>query len=302
MSFTDIEQHVLSSFRDGVFPPEPTGDERSDWTAFGLSVALQAARLLRSSGPNVDTAEVDLKSDGSPVTALDRKVEEMVRAALESFHPETPVIGEEGGGELPADGPAVAIDPVDGTWAYVSGTGTAATTIAVFADGRPFLGVVANPATGEVSYAEHGGDARLIQVAVFGGHDSAHLLPLGGADSSKILVNVQPSLTARGPIGALYEAWNQGRIQYVRSPGGSPAWALLEAAKGRFTYLNMWWDRPAEPFDLAAAALLVRAAGGEVVGLDGAPIDAVRHAGPFIAGIQPSARSTVLEIVRGAAG
>ena len=274
-------------------------DDRSNWVSFGLSVALQAGRLLRSHGPNVDVKEVDLKGDGSPVTQLDHRVEDMVREALAAFHPETAVIGEEGGGELPASGPAVAIDPVDGTWAYVSGTGTAATTLAVFEDGVPFLGVIANPTTGEVAYAAGGEDARLIQLAVFGEADTAYTLPLGGTDPLKILVNVQPNLKAQPAISALYDAWDRHDIQYVRSPGGSPVWAMLEVAKGRFCYINLWSDRPAAPFDLAAGVLLVRAAGGEVVGLDGEPIDSVRHAGPFVAGIQPAARSTLLEIVRG---
>ena len=274
-------------------------DDRSNWVSFGLSVALQAGRLLRSHGPNVDVKEVDLKGDGSPVTQLDHRVEDMVREALTVFHPETAIIGEEGGGELPADGLAVAIDPVDGTWAYVSGSGTAATTLAVFEDGVPFLGVIANPTTGEVAYAAGGEDARLIQLAVFGEADTAYTLPLGGADPLKILVNVQPNLKAQPAISALYDAWDRHDIQYVRSPGGSPVWAMLEVAKGRFCYINLWSDRPAAPFDLAAGVLLVRAAGGEVVGLDGEPIDSVRHAGPFVAGIQPAARSTLLEIVRG---
>jgi fructose-1,6-bisphosphatase/inositol monophosphatase family enzyme len=299
MDLTPLERSALESFRRMDFPPQPTGDERADWTSFGLAVALQAARLLRSSGPKVDVEEVDLKSDGSPVTELDREVEAMVRAALATFHPETAVVGEEGGGELPATGPAVAIDPVDGTWAYVSGTGTAATTLAVFKDEVPFLGVVANPTTGEVAYAVSGEGARLIQLAVFGEADTAYRLPLGGADPSKVLVNVQPSLKAQLTINALYEAWGQRRVQSVRSPGGSPAWALLEAAKGRFSYINLWSNRPAEAYDLAAGVLLVRAAGGEVVGLDGEPIDPVRHAGPFVAGTQPDSRMRLLEIVRG---
>ena len=275
-------------------------DDRSNWVSFGLSVALQAGRLLRSHGPNVDVREVDLKGDGSPVTELDHRVEDMVREALAAFHPETAIIGEEGGGELPADGLAVAIDPVDGTWAYVSGTGTAATTLAVFEDGVPFLGVVANPTTGEVAYAVGGEDVRLIQLAIFGEPDTTYQLPLGGADPSKILVNVQPSLKAQPAIRALYNAWDRRRIQYVRSPGGSPVWALLEVAKGRFSYINLWSDRPAQAYDLAAGVLLVRAAGGEVVGLDGEPIDSVRHAGPFVATMQPAARSTLLDILVGA--
>jgi len=301
MTLTALEKSVLSSFRDRRFPPQPTGDDRADWVTFGLAVALEAARLLRKNGPSVDIGEVDLKGDGSPVTELDRQVEEMACKALAAFRPETAVVGEEGGGELPIDGPAVAIDPVDGTWAYISGTGTAATTLAVFTDEVPFLGVIANPTTGEIAYAERGGEGRLIQVAVFGEPDAAHRLPLGGADPEKILVNVQPSRVARSTVDALYREWNERRINSVRSPGGSPAWALLEAAKGRFSYVNLWSKRPSEAYDLAAGVLLVRAAGGEVVGLDGEPIDPVRHAGPFVAGIHADARSTLLEIIRDAA-
>lgn len=300
MSLNQIEESALDSFRRGEFPPQRTEEYRSNWVFFGLSVALQAIGLLRSHGPNVDVKEVDLKGDGSPVTELDHRVEELVREALAVFHPKTAIIGEEGGGELPVAGPAVAIDPVDGTWAYVSGTGTSATTLAVFQDGVPFLGVVANPTTCEIAYAVDGEKARLIQLAIVAGSDTAYELPLGGADPSKILVNVQPNNDAQPVINALYDAWNRRSIQYVRSPGGSPAWALLEVAKGRFSYVNLWSNRPAEAYDLAAGVLLVRAAGGEVVGLDGNPIDMVRHAGPFVAGVQPAGRSTLLEIMRGA--
>jgi fructose-1,6-bisphosphatase/inositol monophosphatase family enzyme len=300
MSLTQLEASALESFRRGEFPPLPIGDERSDWIQVGLAIALYAARLLRSSGPTVDVSEIDLKSDGSPVTELDHQIEENVRAALADFHPEAVIVGEEGGGELPSKGIAVAIDPVDGTWAHISGTGTAATTLAVFTDGKPFLGVVSNPTTGEVAYAVDGGDARLIRLAMLGEADAGCHLPIAGADPSKILVNIQPSLAAQPVVSALHEAWSRKEIQYARSPGGSPVWAMLEAAKGRFCYVNAWSDRPAEAFDLAAGVLLVRAAGGEVVGLDGEPIDAVRHAGPFVAGVHSAARSSVLEILRSA--
>jgi fructose-1,6-bisphosphatase/inositol monophosphatase family enzyme len=302
MTLNTAEISALACFREGKFPKKATAIERDDWITFGLSVALEAARLLRDQGPNVDTSDVDLKVDGSPVTELDRRVEEMVRAALYEFHPGTAIIGEEGGGELPPNGPAVAIDPVDGTWAYVSGTGTAATTLAVFENASVRLGVIANPTTGEIAYADRDGEARLVQLGVFGEADRAYSLPTAGADPTKVLVNVQPSSAAGPVIGALYEAWGERRIQALRSSGGSPAWALLETAKGRYVYVNMWSKRPAAPYDLAAGVLMVRAAGGEVVGLDGQPVDLVRHAGPFVAGIAPAARAAVLEIVRAAAG
>jgi fructose-1,6-bisphosphatase/inositol monophosphatase family enzyme len=84
----------------------------------------------------------------------------------------------------------------------------------------------------------------------------------------------------------------------VRSPGGSPAWALLEAAKGSFVYVNLWSNRPAAAFDLAAACLLVRGSGGDVVDLDGKPINSVSHAGPFVAAVDADSRRIVTSFVR----
>ena len=89
---------------------------------------------------------------------------------------------------------------------------------------------------------------------------------------------------------------SQGRVQMVRSPGGSPSWALLEAAKGKFVYVNLWSEPPTAPYDLAAGVLLVRGAGGEVTDFRGEPVDAMRHEGPFVAAVEQRARRTVLEI------
>jgi fructose-1,6-bisphosphatase/inositol monophosphatase family enzyme len=84
----------------------------------------------------------------------------------------------------------------------------------------------------------------------------------------------------------------------VRSPGGSPSWSLLEAARGRFTYVNLWSSRPAEAYDLVAGVMLVRGAGGDVIDLEGRSINALDHGGPFIAGVDGGARQKAAEITR----
>lgn len=57
----------------------------------------------------------------------------------------------------------------------------------------------------------------------------------------------------------------------ARMPGDFPAFALIEAAKGSFNYVNLWPMRPTEFYDLSAGIMLIRGAGGEVVDLDGLP-------------------------------
>jgi len=291
-----LERKAIEAFRETRTALRPDREDDA-WTIFGLTMALQAGRLLRAESFAASDGPADRKSDGSPVTDVERKVEAMVFASLQAHGLEATTLGEESGGVLPDSGMAVAVDPVDGTWAYLSDSGTSATTIAVFRDGRPFLGVVASHARAEIGYALDGGAARLIRLSCYGEPDTAVELPYARLEATPILVNVHPARGASPVIDSLFSAWEAGRVSMVRSPGGSPAWALLEAAKGRFTYLNLWSDSPSAPWDLAAGALLVRAAGGIVAGLDGVPIDAVRHAGPFVAGIDAESIRIVSSIV-----
>jgi fructose-1,6-bisphosphatase/inositol monophosphatase family enzyme len=69
----------------------------------------------------------------------------------------------------------------------------------------------------------------------------------------------------------------------VRMSGGSPAFALIEAAKGSFNYVNLWPVRPTEFYDLSADIMLIRGAGGKVVDLDGLPI---KQKGPYETGLK----------------
>ena len=70
----------------------------------------------------------------------------------------------------------------------------------------------------------------------------------------------------------------------------------MEAAKGHFIYVNRWDRRPAEPWDLVGGVEIIRRAGGEVVSLEGEPIDTLRHSGPFVAGLSEEGRAIVSRI------
>ena len=131
-------------------------------------------------------------------------------------------------------GLTVAIDPVDGTWAFLTGTETYTMVLALFRDGTPVLGMVSNPSTGQLGYATRGGESRLVQLSLFGEPDSASSLPDYHPRDAAVLVNVHPSRRGRPLVKALYEAWQQESIRMVRSPGGSPSWALFRCA---FLYL-----------------------------------------------------------------
>ena len=297
---TALEQQVLQDFRahPGRDLPMPGISSREDWLRLGLGLLLAAGRKVRALRFSPLADAVVFKADGSPSVPVEIEIETSLREQLQRIAPATCVMGEETGGCISGSGCSVAIDPVDGTWALVNRSETHATSLAFFEQGRVFLGMVANAATGEIAYALEGGPARLLQLACFAEPDAAYDLPLVGRPAQPLLVNLHPARTAGRFVDGFVEAWGRREIAMLKSPGGSPAWALLEAAKGSFVYVNRWSAQACAPYDLAGSILLLRCAGGEAVGLDGQAIDAYRHRGLFIAGIDADAVAAVVAICR----
>ena len=296
MALTQLEVDCLAEFRSRAEPPAKVGSagDIEAWSRFTLRLLLEAARMVRPERLRLDRGS-EIKTDGSPTVEIEQDVEAQLRTMVARFAPDATVVGEEQGGTLPDAGIAVAVDPIDGTWAFLNGTETFATSIAVFRDRKVLVGAVCNPSTGEVAYTDPAGHARLVQLSAFGEPDDAVTLPTASAQSR--LVNVHPSKTAGPLLQHLHEAWRNGEVKMVRSPGGSPAWALLEAAKGSFVYVNLWSKRSAEPYDLAGSTLLVRRAGGDVIDITGQPIDALSHVGPLIASADVEAAREISEII-----
>ncbi len=300
MTLTKLERTCIDAHRKGTGAGATGGSpvDESAWLHFGLSVLLETGRMVRALRLLPLDQGVRIKSDGSPVTALEQRIESFVRERLADFCPDAGFVGEESGGALPARGFAAAIDPSDGTWSLVNRTETCATGLACFHDGEAFLGMVLNPATGELAYGARETGTRLLQISLFGEDVVACPLPGERAASQALLVNLQPNRDAVGVAGGLFEAWRERDLDMVKLPGGSPLWAVLEAAKGSFVYVNLWSRRPAHPYDLAAGIMLLRGAGGEVTDLAGNPIETTNHRGPFVAGLDPEARRKVAAIVR----
>ncbi|NNM77256.1 histidinol-phosphatase [Sphingomonas sp. ID1715] len=90
-----------------------------------------------------------VKSDASPVTQADREAEAAIRALLERERPQDGIIGEEYGEER-ADAERVwVLDPIDGTRSFIAGRPIFGTLIALLEQGRPILGVIDQPISGE---------------------------------------------------------------------------------------------------------------------------------------------------------
>jgi fructose-1,6-bisphosphatase/inositol monophosphatase family enzyme len=298
---TVIEQAAIDTHRESaelLAPPESDGDDLALY--LGLRFVLEAGHLVRARRGDPSQSNVTSKKDGSPATQLEERIESQLRRWVSDLDLGITVVGEETGGALPSTGSAIAIDPIDGTRAFLAETETYSTTLALIRDGDTALGIVSNPATGEIAYATAGGESRLIRLSCFGEPDNAGTLRPGAMGASPLLVNVHPNRQGAWLLDTLYRAWQRAEVDMVRSPGGSPAWALVEVARGHFTYVNLWSKRPAQAYDLAAGALIVRRAGGDLTGLEGRPIDALNHSGPFVAGLDGEKVLRVCAVLRAA--
>ena len=117
--------------------------------AFGLADQAGAAILaIRSRG-----FETRQKADASLVTEADHAAEAIIVTTLRQATPEIPVVAEEemAAGHVPQAAEIFwLIDPLDGTREFAAGRDDFAVCIGLVRAGRPVLGVVGVPATGEL--------------------------------------------------------------------------------------------------------------------------------------------------------
>lgn len=120
--------------------------------------AADAAR--REILPRFRNVDVEIKSDGSPVTEADRAAERAIREVLRSFHPDLAILGEEYGAEGDASERGWIVDPIDGTISFSRGLPLYGTLIALVDEGVPVLGLIDLPSLGERTCGHRGGGVR----------------------------------------------------------------------------------------------------------------------------------------------
>jgi 3'(2'),5'-bisphosphate nucleotidase len=205
---------------------------------------------------------VRVKSDGSPVTAADLASEAIIAAGLSRLAPDIPAISE----EAAAQGriPAVAerfflVDPLDGTKEFIARNGEFTVNIALIEAGVPTLGVICAPALGRL-YAGAAG------LGAWRRDGDGPRRPIATRAAPERLVVVG----SRSHAGPETHAW-LARLAVERfTPAGSSLKFCLVASGEADLYprvgRTMAWDT-------AAGEAILRAAGGCVTGLDGAPFD-----------------------------
>ncbi len=103
--------------------------------------------------------QAEAKGDNSPLTLADRRAHKRIAALLEPTG--LPILSEEGK-SIPYDerrkwASFWMVDPLDGTKEFIKRNGEFTVNIALIRDGKPVMGVVAVPVTGDVYYADADG-------------------------------------------------------------------------------------------------------------------------------------------------
>ncbi len=226
-----------------------------------LALALRLADAADAETmPRFDRAglEVSLKADRSHVTEADLASERAIRALIEAERPGDAVFGEEFGATDDAARRWI-LDPIDGTANFLRGVPAWGTMIALEIDGVVRLGVVSMPAFGRRWWAADGLGAWTNE------GDEPRRIAVSTVDSLEDASLSFQSIAQWRRAGRLEELLAlQERVWRDRAYGD--VWAYMLLAEGR---LEIVGEFDVKEYDVAAAAAIVREAGGRFTSFEG---------------------------------
>lgn len=201
----------------------------------------------------------ELKADRTPVTIADRSAEQAMRAVLAQRFPDYGIEGEEFGIDRPQAQRRWVLDPIDGTKAFITGRPLFGTLVALMDAGRPILGVIDQPVTGE----------RWIGLA---GRPTRFRGPLGGeagCRSCPALAEAELSCTGPALLGTDAPRWQHLADAVRRVSWGGDCYAYGLLALG---HIDLIAEATMKPWDWAALVPVIEGAGGRVTDWTGAPL------------------------------
>jgi myo-inositol-1(or 4)-monophosphatase len=221
--------------------------------------ADKAGRSLARDFGEVEQLQVSRKGPADFVSTADLKAEKTLRQELGRARPGFGFLMEESGEEKGSDGERRwIVDPLDGTTNFLHGIPHFSISIAAEQAGELVAGVVYNPVTDELYWAERGQGAflndRRLRVSARRRMDEAVFgtgMPFKGRGDPDVF---QAELSAVMP-----------HVAGIRRMG-SAALDLAYVAAGRF---DGFWESGLAPWDVAAGIVLVQEAGGYVTEIGG---------------------------------
>lgn len=213
----------------------------------------QVAVYLSQEFKGFDASRIERKGLHDLVSFVDRNAEAQLKKGLVGLDVEIGFWGEEGGKENKESGSYWLVDPLDGTTNFMHGIPHYAISVALIENGVVVAGFVHEVERGRL-FEAHLGKGAFCQQQPIGSSNCTHF---------------DDALIATGfPVNQFEHADYLGELipQFMKKTRGlrrfgSAALDLVHVAEGRY---EAFYEFGLKPWDVAAGALIVKEAGGEV--------------------------------------
>ena len=201
------------------------------------------------------------ESGFDPVTEADREAERAIRALIREAFPGHGIVGEEFGVENGDSRHLWVVDPVDGTRSFISGIPLWGTLVGLLDDGEAVAGMMSQPFTGELFYADGDG-------ARYDGPGGARALRVRQTRelAQATLFTTTPALFPAALRGA-YDRL-EGAVRLARYGADCYAYAMLASGT-----VDLVVEAGLQPYDIVALVPIIEKAGGVITRWDGGPAE-----------------------------
>ena len=267
---------------------EPNGSDRASL----MKTAHEAAELSKAAILPYFRNPISIENKAGqgafdPVTAADRAAERVIRDHIERHWPDHGLIGEEFGASRENARVQWIIDPIDGTRSFIIGSPLWGTLIGVIDGGKPILGLLDQPFTGERYFADSSG--------VFC-RSPANLEPrplrVRACDklSNAVLTTTHPDFfTSEKDLDRFLAL--KSRVKLSLYGGDCYAYALLAAGT-----IDLVVESGLNTYDIAALIPIIEQAGGRITTWEG---EAATHGGRILAAGDPAVHEAAMTILTG---
>jgi len=223
------------------------------------------------------------KKPNDPVSEADLEVDALLRERLLVPRPDYGWLSEESAGQAAQhNSPVWVVDPIDGTRSFIAGKPEFAVSVALMQAGEPVLAAVLNPATEEYFSARKGGGAFLNDRPI---RASGHATLM----EARLLAS-RRTFEKHGWLTRI------GNAEFAHR--NSIAYRIALVAAGRFDSAISLSEK--SDWDIAAADLIVREAGGRITNAEGGSLvyGTARFRHPSVIATCPWLHDELIDLLR----